>query len=80
MPFRVLQRVFCVKSLKKRPHTDRSLWAFAEAIVPKDIEEARSFNYGVLDFARKICTSRNPRCYECPLKNMCAYYLKTEMC
>ena len=75
---RVLERVFGVKSAKKRPHTDPKMWAFARMLVPKDPEEAKAFNYGVLDFARKICTARNPRCNDCPNRDICNYYAKVK--
>jgi A/G-specific adenine glycosylase len=71
---RVLERVFGVKSLKKRPHTDKALWRFAKTIVPAEPGQARKFNYGVLDFARKICTARSPKCPACPLRDICFFY------
>jgi A/G-specific adenine glycosylase len=71
---RVLERVFGVKSLKKRPHTDKALWHFAKTIVPAEPGQARKFNYGVLDFARKICISRSPKCPACPLREICFFY------
>ena len=71
---RIIERVFGVKSSKKRPHTDPKMWAFARMLVPKDPNEAKAFNYGILDFARKICTARNPQCNECPIRDICNYY------
>jgi A/G-specific adenine glycosylase len=70
---RVVERVFEVKSSKKRPHTDEALWRFAKTIVPADPEQAKKFNYGVLDFARKICTARTPKCFACPLRDICFF-------
>lgn len=71
---RVIERVFGIKSSKKRPHEDRMMWSFAGLLIPKDPLQARDFNYGVLDFARKVCTARSPRCRECPVREMCAYF------
>ncbi|MEM1638292.1 MAG: A/G-specific adenine glycosylase [Pyrobaculum sp.] len=71
---RVLERVFGVRSSKPRPHTDPVLWSFARLLVPKDPLEARDFNYGVLDFARKVCRARSPLCGECPLTDICCYF------
>jgi len=71
---RIIERVFGVKSSKKRPHTDPKMWAFARMLVPKDPNEAKVFNYGILDFARKACTTRKPRCSECPIRDICNYY------
>lgn len=71
---RVLERVLNIKSTKKRPHTDKKLWAVAKTIVPKDPSDAKKFNFGILDFARSICTARSPKCRDCPLNNMCRFY------
>jgi len=71
---RVVQRVFGIKSTKRRPHTDTELWRFAEKLVPTSPEDAKNFNFGVLDFARKICTAKNPKCTACLLKEVCNYY------
>ncbi|HDM76964.1 MAG TPA: A/G-specific adenine glycosylase [Deltaproteobacteria bacterium] len=69
---RVMRRVFGVESIKKRPHTDPEMWAFAKMLIPKgDFNKARAFNYGVLDFARKICTARNPLCRKCFVADIC---------
>lgn len=73
---RIIERVFGVKSTKKRPHTDPKLWTFAKMLIPKDPAEAKAFNYGILDFARKICTARKPLCSRCPVKDICLYYSK----
>lgn len=36
-------------------------------------KECRVFNYGVLDFTRKICKPK-PFHYKCPIKQICSYY------
>lgn len=74
---RVLERFFGIKSKKKRPHTDPELWEFAKSIAPVDPLEARKFFYGVLDFAREVCTARKPRCSECPLMEACHYFTES---
>ena len=70
---RVLERALGIKSLKKRPHTDRTLWKKAESLTPKDPETARAFNYGILDLASRICTPRKPNCPVCPLRSICKH-------
>jgi len=76
---RVIERVFGIKSKKRRPHTDRELWNFARSLVPRDPELAKEFNFGVLDFARKVCTAKSPKCSLCPLaNNVCVFYQKRE--
>jgi len=74
---RVIERVFGVKSAKKRPHTDPMMWSFARMFVPKDPELAEKFGYGVLDFARKVCTAEKPRCGTCPLRDLCTYFARS---
>jgi A/G-specific adenine glycosylase len=70
---RVIERFFGIKSPKKRPHTDKALWSFAKALVPPNPEEAKKFNFGVLDFARKICTAKDPKCAECFIRDLCFF-------
>ena len=74
---RVVERVFGVRSAKKRPHKDQAMWSFAESLVPKDPELAEKFNFGVLDFARKICTAEKPHCGTCPIKDLCSYFSRS---
>lgn len=69
---RVLQRVFGLKSKKKRPRADNAWWTFAESLPPKG--KGKEFNYGILDFASEICTAKNPKCSICPMSKICSYY------
>jgi len=71
---RVIERVFGLKSSRKRPHMDPEMWNFAKILVPTDPKMAKAFNYGVLDLARKICTARKPKCDKCPIASICNYY------
>jgi A/G-specific adenine glycosylase len=70
---RVIKRVFSLESRKKRARTDKQLWQFAGSLVP--IGKAVDYNRGILDFAAKVCTARNPKCQICPNKKICDYYL-----
>jgi len=74
---RVIQRVFGVQSKKKRPHTDKELWRFAESLVPRF--NCKEFNWGVLDFASGICTAKSPKCKQCPLRDVCTYFLQNKL-
>lgn len=69
---RVIQRVFGWESSRKRSREDRALWSFSDTLVPCD--NAREFNWAVLDFGAAICTARQPKCDVCPLNDMCCYY------
>jgi len=68
---RIIERVFAIRSKKRRPHTDPYLWKFASSLIPKNPSLAKEFNWGILDLGRKICRPRNPKCSECPVKTLC---------
>lgn len=70
---RLLFRVFGVKPAKSLPYRDSKYHEFVKCLVPKDPELAKYFNYGVLDFAREVCTAKRPRCTVCILNDICIY-------
>ncbi len=76
---RVVERVFGVRSARKKPHTDPMMWSFARMLVPKDLDLAEKFNFGVLDFARKICTAEMPHCNACSIRDLCGYFAKSQV-
>ena len=69
---RVLSRSLEIHSEKRRPRSDRALWAAAEDLVP--VQHAREYNLGLLDLGAGICTINNPACHRCPLVKSCAAY------
>lgn len=68
---RVLRRYFGLKG-DKPAYADKSLWKFAELVLPKKM--CREYNYGILDLAASICRPREPLCVKCPLNKYCHYY------
>ena len=67
---RVLGRIHGIKAgadLRR----ERAIWALAWAILPR--KNPRMHNYGLLDFAAQICTSKRPRCACCPLNQNCCF-------
>lgn len=66
---RVVERVFALKSAKKRPRNDPQIWRFAEELVPES--KSREFNFAVLDFAAKVCRAQRPLCGICPISGIC---------
>jgi A/G-specific adenine glycosylase len=67
---RVLERLFGPRKLvdiRDDPH----LQSVSRAVVRG--KQAARLNWAILDLAAKVCTIRNPRCGECPLKRMCRY-------
>jgi A/G-specific adenine glycosylase len=69
---RIFERVFGIKSSKRRPRTDRAMWKLAADIIPKG--RGREFGLAVLDFASLVCRAKNPRCADCPMNDFCLYF------
>jgi A/G-specific adenine glycosylase len=66
---RIFERVFCVKSDSKRPHTDKKIWEFAQEVLPHN--DFVDYNYGLLDFAALVCSARRPDCTLCNISSFC---------
>ncbi len=66
---RIYQRLFSLPPPPDRLATASELWALAERMLPRD--QAKAFNWAVLDLGGTICTARAPRCHECPLSRCC---------
>jgi A/G-specific adenine glycosylase len=56
---------------RRDPQVRKVLAAVLEA-VPRG--RAAEFNWALIDFAASVCTSRNPECGKCPLRESCAYF------
>lgn len=61
-------RVFCGVETPN----DKELLQLAEKILPK--KDAYDFNQALMDFGSSICTSKKPRCADCPIRPMCKAY------
>lgn len=67
---RVLSRLYRVP----RPveiHRADWLWDLAARLVPPG--HAREFNWALLDLAGLVCLPRSPRCWDCPLSELCSF-------
>ena len=71
---RIFSRLFNVNSKTKTSKSDKFLWNFAKKIVPE--RNFIEYNYGIIDFANKVCSSKKPSCISCILKELCFYYNK----
>lgn len=69
---RVLGRVLNIKSVKKRPHTDKDFWKRIDSLVPEG--KGRDFSLALIDLAALICRRKKPSCEACPVGNWCFYY------
>jgi A/G-specific adenine glycosylase len=67
---RVYRRYFGLDA--ERPaSTDRALWTLVHRVMPRT--NIREWNWAVLDLAALVCVPRKPRCFECPLRQHCAW-------
>jgi len=55
------------RDLRRNPEA----WSLAWSILPKS--NVHLHNYGILDFAAKICTPKRPLCTTCPIREVCIY-------
>jgi A/G-specific adenine glycosylase len=70
--YRVVGRIFGLKSTKKRPHTDASMWKTVDDLMPR--QRSREMNLALLDLASIVCRTRKPLHDKCPMRDICAYY------
>ncbi len=71
---RVLTRIFVRRRASRPANAERRLWALAEAVIP--VGDAWTMNQALMDFGATVCTARKPRCPDCPILRMCAYYAR----
>lgn len=73
---RVLDRIYGIRSNRSRPHTDQSMWATVDALLPR--RRVREFNLALLDFGALVCRKRNPLCPRCPMNDFCIYWKRAQ--
>ena len=50
----------------------KELHAIIETFLPQ--QHARDWHNGLMDFASRVCTKRNPTCHACPMKTLCTSF------
>lgn len=65
---RVLTRVF---GNAKVGMGNAKLWEFASKLVPKNGKRAWRFNQSLMELGALVCTARQPKCPECPVRKDC---------
>jgi len=70
---RVLTRVFTVPGYPGNALVQNALWSLAEGLVPTSHIEA--YTQGLMDIGATLCTQRQPRCADCPLRQRCQAHL-----
>ncbi len=71
---RVLTRYFGI-SPRGEGRRDKRIIKLAMDVLPKEFH--REYNFSIIDFAATICTPRNPKCEECPLREKCRWIRKS---
>jgi A/G-specific adenine glycosylase len=66
---RVLSRLFCVTGDTKSGAAHRTLWRYAEELVPK--HRPGDHNQALMELGALVCTPLEPACSECPLERWC---------
>lgn len=68
---RVLTRVFAPRLDSRTPRGRRAAWTMAAATLPRSGRTAYVHNQALMELGALICTARNPRCPECPVRSVC---------
>ncbi len=67
---RILERFFGLQGNRVKSRC-KLLWQAAEQVAPKT--QVGKWNLTLLDFGAAVCTAKNPRCVDCPLRKQCNY-------
>ena len=74
---RIFKRYFGVE-ISKEGRRDRHIIEMAKIYV--STKRPREANLAIIDFAALVCTPRKPNHEECPLKDRCFIYSRSESC
>lgn len=73
---RVLTRFFMIKGLTEQAQVKKTLWDLANSCMPK--ERCADYTQAIMDLGALCCTSKNPDCTNCPLRNNCLAFENKE--
>lgn len=68
---RIVMRVFGISVEKGEPRKNRYVADVSRALLAGP--QPRRMNWALLDFGALVCTERNPKCWECPLRKVCVF-------
>ena len=68
---RVLRRVFAPRLDAHTARGHRTIWAIAEAVLPRTGRAAWTHNQALMELGALVCTARVARCAVCPVAAMC---------
>ena len=66
---RVLARRFGIEGFPGERAVETRLWKLAESLVPK--RNVNAYTQGLMDLGATVCTKRQPRCGDCPVRRSC---------
>ncbi len=66
---RVFSRLIASQAPVAERQTQRLLWRFAEAMLPRT--EPGIFNQAAMELGALICRPKSPKCDECPIQSLC---------
>src|SRR5581483_765078 len=67
---RVIARLEAIESPLGSPALMREVWSHAETLVAA-CEDPRTLNQSLMELGALVCTPRNPRCGDCPVRGQC---------
>ena len=68
---RVLRRVFAPRLDPRSTRGQQTLWAIAEAVLPRTGRATWTHNQAIMELGALVCTARVARCGACPVRAMC---------
>ena len=68
---RVLRRVFAPRLDPRTARGRRTLWAIADAILPRTGRATWTHNQALMELGALVCTARVARCDVCPVRSLC---------
>ncbi|MGD0484616.1 MAG: A/G-specific adenine glycosylase [Gemmatimonadales bacterium] len=71
---RVLGRVFRGRDGVKGAAGAKAVTRLAEELQPRRGGAAWTFNQALMDLGALVCTARAPRCPQCPVRSLCAWF------
>jgi A/G-specific adenine glycosylase len=57
---------------------EKSVWALAEALVPRNGKRAWRFNQALMELGALVCSARKPKCASCPVRAECRWLRDSE--
>ena len=74
--YRVLSRIFGIYELTNSSHGKKVFQTLADELMDK--AEPYIYNQAIIEFGALCCTSKNPKCEDCPIQAQCFAYLNGE--